>query len=90
MTDDVKDPATDILEEFFAKKRIPDRSRPICEVDDWGVYRAGNSDLCLVRVPRAAPMRNPPRVLRLYVLVCQNCGFVRQHARRYVDGGVND
>lgn len=86
MTDHIENTVTDVLEEFFMKKNIPDRPCPICEVDDWGVYRAGNSDLCLVRVPRAEPMRNPPRVLRLYVLVCHNCGFVRRHARRYVDG----
>jgi hypothetical protein len=77
----------DILQEYFDRRGVHDRPCPICEVDDWGVYKSDTGDLSLVRVPRGKrPMSNPPSALRLYVMVCRNCGFVRQHARRYVDG----
>lgn len=86
MADEHEKSVVDTLHEFFERKQIPDRSCPICDVDDWGVYKAGTSDLSLIRVPQDRPMRNPPPALRLYVMVCHNCGYVRQHARRYVDG----
>jgi len=87
MTDQPAPSPVEILEEFFARKNVPDRPCPICEVDDWGVCESGTSDLSLIGVARDTPTKNPPPTMRLYVMVCQNCGFVRQHARRLVEGG---
>ena len=90
MPDQPRSAAGQTLEAFFQRRDIPLRPCPVCAGEDWGIYQAGGSDLCLIRLAADGVLRNPPQAVRLYVMVCQGCGFIRQHARRYVDGAGDE
>lgn len=43
MPDDGPPSAGETLEAFFRRRRMPPSPCPVCDTDDWGIYRAGSS-----------------------------------------------
>ena len=76
--------------EFFRRKGA-DGPCPICRSAKWllhsGVDSGAGGGVDVFRVPRQ--MDYVVSNLQVYVMICENCGFVRQHVRDLVDGTMN-
>jgi hypothetical protein len=72
--------------EFFRLKGA-DGPCPICRSAKWLLHSGVDRGVDVFRVPRQVDyvLSN----LQVYVMICENCGFVRQHVRDLVDGTMN-
>ena len=72
--------------EFFRCKGA-DGPCPICRHPKWLLHSGVDRGVDVFRVPRQVDyvVSN----LQVYVLICENCGFVRQHVRDLVDGAID-
>lgn len=72
--------------EFF-RRRGADGPCPICRHPKWLLHSGVDRGVDVFRVPRQVDyvVSN----LQVYVMICENCGFVRQHVRDLVDGAVD-
>ncbi len=72
--------------EFFRRKGA-DGPCPICRHPKWLLHSGVDRGVDVFRVPRQVDyvVSN----LQVYVLICENCGFVRQHVRDLVDGAID-
>ena len=72
--------------EFFRRKGA-DGPCPICNGAKWLLHSGVDRGVDVFRVPRQVDyvVSN----LQVYVMICENCGFVRQHVRDLVDGTMN-
>ena len=72
--------------EFFRRKGA-DGPCPICRHPKWLLHSGVDRGVDVFRVPRQVDyvVSN----LQVYVMICENCGFVRQHVRDLVDGAID-
>ena len=72
--------------EFFRRKGA-DGPCPICRHPKWLLHSGVDRGVDVFRVPRQVDyvLSN----LQVYVMICENCGFVRQHVRDLVDGAID-
>jgi hypothetical protein len=69
----------------FLEKRGVSNACPFCGQSAWTVVNDGTADpgLLMLRQDQAFPI--PPPALPTYTLVCNNCAFVRSHAKLMID-----
>lgn len=72
--------------EFFRLKGA-DGPCPICRSAKWLLHSGVDRGVDVFRVPRQVDYL--VSTLQVYVMICENCGFVRQHVRDLVDGTMN-
>jgi hypothetical protein len=69
----------------FLEKRGVSNACPFCAQSAWTVVNDGFADPALVMVRRDQAFSVPPPALPTYTLVCNNCAFVRSHAKLMID-----
>ena len=71
----------------FCRPMGADGPCPICRCAKWLLHSGIGRGVDVFRVPRQVDyvVSN----LQVYVMICENCGFVRQHVRDLVDGTMN-
>ncbi len=76
--------AVDRLRHFFTLRGVSSEC-PACKHTSWSVAVEGGLTAALIMTNEAAETTLPTPVLPTYTLACNNCGFLRSHAKAIVD-----